>query len=181
MADYYFPSPSGNTTDIRESGTIVKIIKKNSKFKVIKTNKPTIGDTISLTATPVGSPNSVTQWSLSYNNSETTTDDNLDRSDTSLPDTNATINIYDTDLLSILVLPKTFSNAGEVANLILTSNASSHPYQSLSVGSVVNNPENSGVIKWNPGVGNTGTFFYRWKDSLGVSSAGGTINVTSTT
>ena len=31
MADYFFPSPSGNTTDIRESGTIVKIIKKNSK------------------------------------------------------------------------------------------------------------------------------------------------------
>ena len=180
MTDYFHPSPSGNTAYIRESGTIAKIIKKNGSFRVIKTNKPPINDTIALTAKPGGSPGSVTSWTLSYDSSATTTDDSLDRSDTALPASNPTIHIHDTDLLSILVLPKTFSNAGDTETLVLTADASSHPYELIAVGSVVNNPEDSGVIKWNPGVGNTGTFFYRWEGSSVSAAVGGTINVTST-
>lgn len=177
MPNYYSPSPSGNTTDIRESGTIVKIIKKNG-FKVIKTNKPTISATISVTALPGGSPGDCTSWTVDYIDSETTTDDSLDRSNTALPDLEPTIFIHDTDIISFSVLPKQFSNAGETFRLVLTADASTHPYVPLQVGSVVNNPEDSGVIKWNPGVGNTGNFFYRYQDNS--AAIGGTINVTST-
>ena len=127
---------------------------------------------------PAGGPGSVTSWTLDYIDAETTTSNSLDRSGTPLPALNPIIHIHDTDIISLFVKPKTFSNAGDVATLVFTADASSYPYSGIQSGSIVNNPEDSGVIKWNPGVGNTGNFFYRWNDS--ASAVGGTINVTPT-
>ncbi len=163
------------------TGVLAEVIKKDGKFKVIKTNKPPLSATISLTAVPAGTPAGSTRvqsWTLDYINAETTTSNSLDRSGTALPATDPTIYIHDTDIISLFVKPKTFSNTGDVFTLVLTADASSPPYTGIQSGSIVNNPEDSGVIKWNPGVGNTGNFFYRWND--GTSAVGGTINVTPT-
>jgi hypothetical protein len=184
MPNYQPASPSGNTTKITPyafpwgTGAITKVIQKNGAFRVIKTNKPELSKTISLTALPGGSLGTVSQWTLDYIDSETTTSNSLDRSGTPLPALNPTIYIHDTDIISLFVQPKTFSNTGDTMSLILTADATSYPYTGVLSGSVVNNPEDSGVIKWNPGVGNTGNFFYRWNDPS--VSVGGTINVSPT-
>lgn len=179
MPDFYSPSPSGNFTDVRQSGTIIKVIKKNNNtFKVFKTNKPTISATISLTATPGGGPGTVTSWTVDYIDSETTTNDSLDRSDTALPGLNSNIYIFDTDIVSFFVKPKISSNAGDTFPLFITPNAASYPYSPVEVGSIENNGQTSGLLQWNPGVGNTGVFAYRWKDSS--NAVGGSIHVTST-
>tara|TARA_R100000005_G_C4999191_1_gene205892 strand:+ start:1800 stop:2360 length:561 start_codon:yes stop_codon:yes gene_type:complete len=185
MPNYQPASPSGNTTKITTfpmlsgaTGVLAEVIKKDGKFRVIKTNKPPLSATISLTAVPAGSKGVVTQWTLDYIDAETTTSNSLDRSGTPLPALNPVIYIHDTDIISLFVKPKTFSDAGDVATLVLTADASSYPYSGIQSGSIVNNPEDSGVIKWNPGVGNTGNFFYRWNGD--ASAVGGTINVTPT-
>ncbi len=178
MVNFFSPSPTGITTDIAQSGTGVQIIKRNGNFKLLKTNKPTISATIALTALPFGSVGTVSSWQMSYKNDETTTNDNLDRADTSLPATNPNISIYDTDIISFDVGAKTFTNLGARFTLFLTPDNSVFPYSGIQVGTLLNNVINSGIIKWNPGVGNTGTYYYRWQDSS--AAIGGSINVIST-
>jgi hypothetical protein len=175
MVNFFSPSPTGMTTDIAQSGTSVKIIKRNGNFKLLKTNKPTISATIALTALPYGSKGQVSQWQISYKNDDTTTNDNLDRVDTSLPNLNPNISIYDTDIISFEVVAKSISDAGDRELLFLTDNDSVFPYSGIQVGTLLNNATNSGVIKWNPGVGNTGTYYYRWQNSS--NAIGGSINV----
>ena len=179
MVNFFSPAPSGVTTDIAESGVSVKLIKRNGQFKLLKTNKSSISATIALIAVPYGNPaGTVSSWNLAYDSSKTTTDDSLDRTDTSLPVANPNITIFDTDVISFDIQAKLSYNPGDRETFFLTDNNSVFPYIGIQVGTVVNNSANSGLVQFHPGVGNTGTYYYVWKDS--ATPYGGQINVIST-
>tara|TARA_A100001201_G_scaffold111131_1_gene95048 strand:+ start:121 stop:663 length:543 start_codon:yes stop_codon:yes gene_type:complete len=179
MVNFFSPAPSGVTTDIAESGVSVKLIKRNGQFKLLKTNKSSISATIALIATPFGQPTTIlTDWNLAYDSSKTTTDDGLDRVDTSLPASSPNITIFDTDVISFDIQAKLSHNPGDRHLFFLTDNNSVFPYSDIRVGTVINNGANSGLVQFHPGVGNTGTYYYVRQDDS--TPRGGQINVIST-
>lgn len=172
MTNYFPPEPDGNQIYTAESGTIVKVRKEGSNYKIAKLPKPTTGN-IALTATPNGSIG----YNINYEYSDTT----RLRNDTTQPDLsevlpalNPTLEIYNTDIFSIKVnLENTTNNSFP---LTISTN-SIYPLSGIAVGSLFNNSATSGeYVKWYPGVDASGTFYYVFSDSPQFTM-GGTITV----
>lgn len=170
MTNYFPPEPDGNQIYTAESGTVVKVRKEGSNYKIAKLPKPTTG-IISLTATP----NQQIGYEVYYEYTDSTRLRNDVESPSPseiLPSTNPSLEIYDTDILSIRVDLKD----GNSYPLTISTN-STYPLSGIAIGTLLNNGATSGeYIKWYPGVGVSGTFWYVFSDSPQFTM-GGTITV----
>lgn len=165
MADNYPISDGDYIVFTAQSGTSVKIYKDGPSFKLLKTNYPPVSGIISLTAKP---------YPPLYYLVNQTEDSDPDRAGQLFPTTNPTITIYDTDILKISVL---LSDASQSYPIVITTNTNL-PLNPVRVGTILNNNTGSGIIRWYPGVGNTGVFHYLYANSV-TTPFGGTINVIS--
>jgi len=147
MADS-FPVSDGDYNILSaDSGNLVKVYRDNNSFRILKTNLPSVYGTISVTAQPYPS----IYYAISLNAGS-----DPDRNGQLFPSSNPTITIYDTDILTINVIP---DPGGTPYPLAITNNTS-QPFEAVTVGSVSNNITGNGTIRWYPGAGNTGTFYY---------------------
>ena len=164
MVDFFAYSDGDHSLFSASSGTIVKVYKDNGDFKIIKTNKPNVYGTVALTATP---------YNPLYYEIDYIDGSDEDRAGALLPSANPTITIYDTDILRIDVSPDAVSAEYRMA-LYLNDQTTLVTENSIS-----NNITGNGTIRWYPGAGNTGTFYYLYYDSVS-SPFGGQINVIAT-
>jgi hypothetical protein len=171
MVDFYPTENETHKTPVANSGEVVKVFKKNGQFKITKTNLPSVAGIINLTATPT---------TFGYNISYDSPSDPLrDQFQGSLPTINPTLEIYDTDILKIKVNVN-FANNPDLSRPMIFCTNTDYPYSGIEVGTLKNNIATSGeIVVWYPGVGNTGTYYYRWSETE-TNPIGGTITVVPT-
>lgn len=170
MADFYSIENETYKTAVANSGEVVKVLKNGGQYKITKTNLPPVAGIINLTAVP-----SNFYYTINY---DSESDPLRDDFQGSLPGFNPTLEIYDTDIISIKV--NTNPAEGNLSRPMIFSTNTTYPYSGINVGTVKNNNATSGeILKWYPGVGNTGTYYYRWSET-DINTIGGTITVVPT-